>query len=94
MDFTVIREFPPIELESAWRTFLTHADFPTHYTAPEFFLEKHLARRHLFAVLAIERSGNSWGADGTSRVASNRVRSRGQAAGVPGSVSIRITTTK
>jgi len=57
MDFTVIREFPPVELENAWRSFLAHAHLPTHYTAPEFFLEKHLARRHPFAVLAIGRGG-------------------------------------
>ncbi len=57
MDFTVIHEFPPLELEKAWHSFLANADLPTHYTGPEFFLEKHLARRHPFAVLAIGREG-------------------------------------
>jgi hypothetical protein len=59
MDFTVIHAFPPVELEQAWRSFLTRADFPTHYTAPEFFLEKHLTRLHPFAVLAIGQGGIS-----------------------------------
>jgi hypothetical protein len=57
MDFAVIREFPLRGLETAWRGFLAQAELPTHYTAPEFFLEKHLARLHPFAILAFGRSG-------------------------------------
>ena len=83
MDFTVIHEFPPLELENAWRSFLAHAHLPTHYTAPEFFLEKYLAHFHPFAVLAIGVGWSGGCDDGTSRVASNTVRSCGQAEGVP-----------
>jgi len=54
MNFTVLREFPSNELERAWRDYLTRVECPSHYDAPEFFLEPLFAGRQPFAVLAIE----------------------------------------
>lgn len=52
MDAIVLREAPGPELEKAWRAFLARADFPVHYTTPEFFREPFFAGMRPFAVLA------------------------------------------
>jgi hypothetical protein len=52
-DFIVLHEFPGVETERNWRKCLSRGDFPTHYAAPEFFLEQHFADKNPFAVLSL-----------------------------------------
>ncbi len=54
MRWKIIHSFPEAELERSWRACLTHADYPTHYTAPEYFLEPFWADRRPFAALALD----------------------------------------
>ncbi|HEX6879418.1 MAG TPA: hypothetical protein VF135_03565, partial [Terriglobales bacterium] len=44
--------FPGPEWELRWRDFLKRADYPTHYVAPEFFVEPFLTGKKPFALLA------------------------------------------
>src|SRR5690349_17749326 len=37
--FRILRSQPSGPLADKWREFLADSDYPTHYTAPEFFLE-------------------------------------------------------
>jgi len=53
-NFRLVHEFPKRALESAWREFLTRADWASHYTAPEYFLEPFWKGKRPFAVLAME----------------------------------------
>jgi hypothetical protein len=53
MDFKILREFPPSDLEKAWREYLTRVEVPSHYDAPEFFLEPFWGNKKPFAVLAL-----------------------------------------
>jgi Acetyltransferase (GNAT) domain len=55
MEFQIIRAFPGANVETAWRSLLTRVELPSHYTAPEFFLEEHLANRRPFAVLSMQQ---------------------------------------
>jgi hypothetical protein len=54
MNFKILREFPSPDLEKAWRDYLSRAEFPAHYDAPEYFLEPLWGNKPRFAVLAIE----------------------------------------
>ncbi len=54
MNFRILREFPSPELERAWRDYLTRVEFPSHYDAPEYFLEPLWGNKPRFAVLALE----------------------------------------
>jgi hypothetical protein len=54
--FRILHEFPNSLEERAWRAFLDRVQEPSHYVAPEYFLEPYWARSHPFAVLAIEGS--------------------------------------
>jgi hypothetical protein len=54
MNFKILREFPSPDLERAWRDYLSRAEFPAHYDAPEYFLEPLWGNKPLFAILAIE----------------------------------------
>jgi hypothetical protein len=54
MNFKILRGFPATDLEGAWRDYLTRLECPSHYEAPEFFLEPLWEGRQPFAVLAIE----------------------------------------
>ena len=54
VEIKVISEFPDRATESAWREFLENADFPSHYTAPEFFQEPRFRGSNPFAVLAYQ----------------------------------------
>ena len=40
-------------IEERWRACLADADFPTHYTAPEYFLEPGFRNKGAFAVLSV-----------------------------------------
>lgn len=50
--FTIVHEFPPSELETAWRECLARVDLPSHYNAPEYFLSPLWKGKRPFAVLA------------------------------------------
>jgi hypothetical protein len=54
--YEISLEFPIALLEAAWRECLAHVEMPSHYNAPEFFLEPHWHHRGQtpFAVLAIQ----------------------------------------
>jgi hypothetical protein len=53
--YTILHEFPPLELELAWRDCLDRVECPAHYNAPEYFRETSLASERRFAVLAMEQ---------------------------------------
>lgn len=52
MDFKILREFPSPDIETPWREYLTRVECPSHYDAPEFFLEPFWTDKRPFAVLA------------------------------------------
>jgi hypothetical protein len=54
MDYKILQEFPSPDLELQWRDYLTRVEFPSHYDAPEFFLEPLWPGKQRFAVLAVE----------------------------------------
>lgn len=43
MEYEIVHEFPPLQTEVAWREPSDRLEFPTHYDAPEYFLEPHPA---------------------------------------------------
>jgi hypothetical protein len=49
----VLHSAPASPIEARWRVCLGNSEFPTHYTAPEFFLEPMLRKREPFAVLSM-----------------------------------------
>jgi hypothetical protein len=51
--FRILHSSPAGPVEAQWRSCLRDCDFPTHYTAPEFFLEPMLRKRNGFAVLSL-----------------------------------------
>src|SRR5690242_17511945 len=51
--FEVLHELPSPRVEQQWRACLAGADLPTHYTAPEYFLEPALRGKKPFAVLSV-----------------------------------------
>lgn len=51
--FRVLHSPPTDAVDAQWRTCLGNSDFPTHYAAPEFFLEPMLRKRRPFAVLSM-----------------------------------------
>jgi hypothetical protein len=51
--FAIVDGKPDGNLESKWRACLAASDFPTHYTAPEYFLEPSLRRKRPFAILSL-----------------------------------------
>src|SRR5262249_43608692 len=51
--FQILHAHPAGAIETAWRACLAASDFPTHYTAPEYFLEIIRNGKHPFAVLSI-----------------------------------------
>jgi hypothetical protein len=54
-EFLILRSFPSPKVEAVWRDLLLRVEFPTHYTAPEFFIEKRFLSRRPFAILSIQR---------------------------------------
>ena len=51
--FQILHGEPAGPLETLWRACLAESDFPTHYTAPEYFRESILYGTNPFAVLSI-----------------------------------------
>src|SRR3954452_9535873 len=50
--FRILRSQPSGPLADKWREFLADSDYPTHYTAREFFLEPASRSKNPFAVLS------------------------------------------
>jgi len=53
--FIILHEFPPPDLERAWRALLSRVDVHAHYDCPEFFVESHWIGKRHFAILALNR---------------------------------------
>jgi len=51
--YYILHHVPDGVIEARWRACLAQSDFPTHYTAPEYFLEPLLRRSNPFAILSI-----------------------------------------
>lgn len=51
--YHILHHQPGGVIEGSWRACLAQSDFPTHYTAPEYFLEPLLRRSKPFAVLSL-----------------------------------------
>jgi len=51
--FVVLDRQPHGALEAKWRACLAVSDFPTHYTAPEYFSEPSLRYKNPFAILSL-----------------------------------------
>lgn len=56
MNYRILYDFPAAALEQAWRDCLTRVECPSHYNAPEYFLEPYWRGQKKFAVLAMEGS--------------------------------------
>ena len=54
IQFKIFRETPSPDAEKAWRDYLARIEFPSHYEAPEYFVEPLWAGKQRFAVLAFE----------------------------------------
>jgi hypothetical protein len=54
--FTILYDFPPPDLEISWRDCLVRADFPSHYSSPDFFREPFFVDKRPFAILALQDS--------------------------------------
>src|SRR5579872_1145533 len=54
MRYEILREFPSEKIEAAWCDFLRRLEYPSHYNAPEYFLEPYWTEKLPFAILAIE----------------------------------------
>jgi len=55
VEFLILDRFPDPAIEKAWRACLDEVRFPSHYCAPEFFLEPFWEGNQPFAVLALEQ---------------------------------------
>src|SRR5215475_8540008 len=55
--FLILHDYPSPEVDKLWREFLNRVDCPSHYDAPEYFLEPYWIGKRPFAVLAIDNSG-------------------------------------
>src|SRR5260370_38401031 len=51
--YHILHRQPGGLIETLWRDCLADADFPTHYTAPEYFLEPGFRNKGAFAVLSL-----------------------------------------
>jgi Acetyltransferase (GNAT) domain len=52
VSFHIVHRLPAGPIETRWRACLANSDLPTHYTAPEYFLEPAFRRKKPFAVLS------------------------------------------
>ena len=51
--FAILYDYPDRAVEEAWRDCLANGDMPTHFAAPEYFLEPRVGVQKPFAVLAL-----------------------------------------
>ncbi len=49
-----LHAYPEPALERAWRAYALKEQYPTHYIAPEFFLEPFFAHKNPFAILVLK----------------------------------------
>jgi hypothetical protein len=54
MRYEILHQFPALQIEALWRDFLHRLELPSHYDAPEFFLEPFWIGKQAFAVLAFD----------------------------------------
>jgi len=54
MTFKILHEFPPADIEQSWGDLLKRVDIPSHYNAPEYFLDPLRSGSDPFAVLALQ----------------------------------------
>jgi hypothetical protein len=54
MTYEILHEFPKGPMEATWRDLLSRLKFPSHYNAPEFFLEPFWTDKKPFAILALD----------------------------------------
>jgi Acetyltransferase (GNAT) domain len=54
MRYEIFHEFPPVEAEAAWRGLMGQLGLPSHYNAPEYFLEPFWTGKQPFAVLTFD----------------------------------------
>jgi hypothetical protein len=50
----ILHAFPEGSIEAPWRDLLSRIEIPSHYDAPEYFLEPHWTGKKPFAILALE----------------------------------------
>lgn len=58
-DYLILHDFPPADVEKAWRDYLQRLECPAHYDSPEFFREPYLFGTNRFAILAFDRQSVS-----------------------------------
>jgi hypothetical protein len=51
--YHILHRRPEGLIEALWRACLADADFPTHYIAPEYFLEPGFRNKGPFAILSL-----------------------------------------
>ena len=54
MRYEILHEFPALQAEVAWRDLMGRLEMPSHYDAPEYFLEPFWEGKQPFSVLALE----------------------------------------
>lgn len=54
MNYQVVHDYPDQRTETAWRALLSGLELPSHYEAPEYFLEPFWAGKEPFAILALD----------------------------------------
>src|ERR1700720_4272076 len=54
MNYQIVHDFLDRSTEAAWRELLSRLDLPSHYEAPEYFLEPFWVGKKPFAILALE----------------------------------------
>jgi Acetyltransferase (GNAT) domain len=54
MRYEILHEFPALPAEVAWRDLMGRLEMPSHYDAPEYFLEPYWEGKQPFSVLALE----------------------------------------
>ncbi len=56
MDYKILETSPDSETLLQWQEFLADAEFPTHYTTPNFFVDPYIRGGKRFAVLVYEEN--------------------------------------
>src|SRR5258708_6167996 len=56
MRYEILHQFPDPSSEAAWRDLLSRLEMPSHYDAPEYFLEPHWAGKNPFSILALHNN--------------------------------------
>src|SRR5271163_678245 len=54
MKYEILHQFPAPQIEAPWRDFLRRLELPSHYDAPEYFLEPFWTAKRPFAILALD----------------------------------------